>query len=152
MLAKNLPYRDLGEAYLDQISQTRTVANLKRRLERLGYRVTLEPLQPQATRRHPACEVIFAAVTLIRKSQPIPLIIQNQRWHFTSFDAESGWRPRAAASGSAARLRRLHRKARHQRHGLPHLSRPLRVRGVPIQRALVDALDDRGDAEETEGD
>ena len=43
MLAKNLPYRDLGEAYLDQISQARTVANLKRRLERLGYRVTLEP-------------------------------------------------------------------------------------------------------------
>jgi transposase len=44
MLAKNLPYRDLGEAYLDQITQTRTVASLKRRLERLGYRVTLEPL------------------------------------------------------------------------------------------------------------
>ena len=43
MLAKNLPYRDLGEAYLDQIGQTRTVANLKRRLQRLGYRVTLEP-------------------------------------------------------------------------------------------------------------
>jgi transposase len=48
MLAKNLPYRDLGEAYLDQISQTRTVANLKRRLERLGYRVILEP-NAQAT-------------------------------------------------------------------------------------------------------
>jgi transposase len=43
MLAKNLPYHDLGEAYLDQIGQTRTVANLKRRLERLGYKVTLEP-------------------------------------------------------------------------------------------------------------
>src|SRR5271155_4257974 len=43
MLAKGLAYRDLGEAYLDQIDQTRTVANLKRRLERLGYRVTLEP-------------------------------------------------------------------------------------------------------------
>ena len=43
MLAKTLPYRDLGEAYLDQIGQTRTVANLKRRLERLGYRVILEP-------------------------------------------------------------------------------------------------------------
>jgi hypothetical protein len=43
MLAKSLPYRELGEAYLDQIGQTRTVANLKRRLERLGYRVTLEP-------------------------------------------------------------------------------------------------------------
>jgi transposase len=43
MLIKNVPYRDLGEAYLDQIGQTRTVANLKRRLERLGYRVILEP-------------------------------------------------------------------------------------------------------------
>ena len=43
MLANNVPYRDLGEAYLDQIGQTRTVANLKRRLERLGYKVTLEP-------------------------------------------------------------------------------------------------------------
>ena len=42
MLAKNLPCRDLGEAYLDQISQTRTIANLKRRLDRLGYKVTLE--------------------------------------------------------------------------------------------------------------
>jgi transposase len=46
MPAKNLPYRDLGEAYLDQIGQSGTVANLKRRLERLGYRVTLErPVQ-----------------------------------------------------------------------------------------------------------
>ncbi len=43
MLAKSLPYRELGEAYLDQIGQSRTVANLKRRLERIGYRVTLEP-------------------------------------------------------------------------------------------------------------
>ncbi len=42
MLAKNLSYRELGEA-CDQISQTRTVANLKRRVERLGYNVTLEP-------------------------------------------------------------------------------------------------------------
>ena len=48
MLIKNVPYRDLGEAYLDQIGQTRTVANLKRRLERLGYRVILEP-NAQAT-------------------------------------------------------------------------------------------------------
>ena len=47
MLAKGLPYRDLGEAYLDQIGQTRTVANLKRRLERLGYRVILELLEPK---------------------------------------------------------------------------------------------------------
>ena len=43
MLAKGLPYRELGETYLDRIAQTRTVANLKRRIERLGYNVTLEP-------------------------------------------------------------------------------------------------------------
>ena len=43
MLAKGTGYRDLGEAYLDQISQTRTVANLKRRIERLGYQVSLQP-------------------------------------------------------------------------------------------------------------
>ena len=43
MRAKNLPYRDLGEAFLDRLGQTRTVANLKRRLERLGYRVILKP-------------------------------------------------------------------------------------------------------------
>jgi transposase len=43
MLAKGVAYRDLGDAYLDQIGERRTVANLKRRLERLGYQVTLEP-------------------------------------------------------------------------------------------------------------
>ena len=43
MLAAGIDYRDLGEAYLDQIGQTRTVANLKRRIERLGYQVSLEP-------------------------------------------------------------------------------------------------------------
>jgi transposase len=43
MLARGVVYRDLGEAYLDQIGERRTVANLKRRLERLGYQVTLEP-------------------------------------------------------------------------------------------------------------
>ena len=42
MLAKGLAYRDLGEAYLDQLHQTRTAANLKRRLERLGYTVILQ--------------------------------------------------------------------------------------------------------------
>jgi hypothetical protein len=43
MLAGGVAYRDLGDAYLDQISERRTVANLKRRLERLGYQVTREP-------------------------------------------------------------------------------------------------------------
>src|SRR3954462_643328 len=42
MLAKGVGYREIGEAYLDKISQTRTVANLKRRLERLGFHVTLQ--------------------------------------------------------------------------------------------------------------
>jgi len=42
MLAKGLAYRDLGAAYLDQSGQRRTVANLQRRLERLGYHVTLQ--------------------------------------------------------------------------------------------------------------
>ena len=43
MLAQGVSYRELGEAYLDQLSHIRTAANLKRRLERLGYHVTLEP-------------------------------------------------------------------------------------------------------------
>jgi transposase len=43
MLAGGVAYRDLGDAYLDQIGERRTVANLKRRLERLGYHVALEP-------------------------------------------------------------------------------------------------------------
>jgi transposase len=43
MLAKGIGYREIGEAYLDRLDQTRTVANLKRRLERLGYEVALQP-------------------------------------------------------------------------------------------------------------
>ena len=38
-IVENLPHRDRGEAYLDQRSQTRTVANLKCP----GYRVILGP-------------------------------------------------------------------------------------------------------------
>jgi transposase len=48
ILAKGLGYRELGEAYLDQIDQTRTAANLKRRLERLGYIVQLQPKETAA--------------------------------------------------------------------------------------------------------
>jgi hypothetical protein len=40
MLTRGVGYRELGEAYLDLIDQTRTVADLKRRLERLGYVVS----------------------------------------------------------------------------------------------------------------
>ena len=51
ILAKGLAYHDLGEAYLDQISQTRTASNLKRRLERLGYIVTRQPKEPPSLTR-----------------------------------------------------------------------------------------------------
>ncbi|MFL5285553.1 MAG: IS110 family transposase [Rhodopila sp.] len=43
MLSRGVGYRELGEAYLDQLDQTRTAANLKRRLERLGYVVSIQP-------------------------------------------------------------------------------------------------------------
>jgi len=35
--------RELGEAYLDQIDQTRTASNLKRKLGRLGLVVSIQP-------------------------------------------------------------------------------------------------------------
>jgi transposase len=43
MLSRGVGYQELGETYLDRIDQTRTAANLKRRLERLGYVVSIEP-------------------------------------------------------------------------------------------------------------
>ena len=48
ILAEGVRYRDLGEAYLDQLDQSRTTTNLKRRLERLGYIVTLQPKEAAA--------------------------------------------------------------------------------------------------------
>lgn len=41
MLATGRPYRDLGATYLDGVEKRRTTRNLVRRLERLGYEVTL---------------------------------------------------------------------------------------------------------------
>ena len=41
MLATGRPYRDLGATYLDGVDKRRTTRNLVRRLERLGYEVTL---------------------------------------------------------------------------------------------------------------
>ena len=43
MLASGAPFRDLGEAYLDQQARRRTTANLVRRLNGLGYDVMLQP-------------------------------------------------------------------------------------------------------------
>lgn len=42
MLSTGARYEDLGEAYLDQLSQKRVTANLVRRLQRLGYEVQLK--------------------------------------------------------------------------------------------------------------
>lgn len=41
LLSSNEQYKDLGDAYLDQLDQKRVAENLVRRLERLGYEVTL---------------------------------------------------------------------------------------------------------------
>lgn len=54
MLARRVEYRDLGQAYLDQRDQTRTAANLKRRLERLGYVVSMTPKSPGPHTQPPA--------------------------------------------------------------------------------------------------
>lgn len=43
VLARRVPYRDLGAAYLDQLSKERLANNLVRRLERLGYAVSIRP-------------------------------------------------------------------------------------------------------------
>jgi len=43
MLSKKVPYKDLGEVYLDKLNQHQLTRNLVRRLERLGYCVTVQP-------------------------------------------------------------------------------------------------------------
>ena len=46
LLSTRTPYRDLGASYLDGLEKRRTTRNLVRRLERLGYEVTLGPKAP----------------------------------------------------------------------------------------------------------
>jgi transposase len=43
MLAAGVPYRELGEAFLDQQARQRTVRHLLHRLNYLGYKVMLQP-------------------------------------------------------------------------------------------------------------
>jgi transposase len=43
MLARKVEYADLGDSYLDRLDKARTVATLKRRIERLGFQVELAP-------------------------------------------------------------------------------------------------------------
>ena len=44
MLIRDEPYQELGANYFDDRRQTHLVDQLTRRIERLGYRVTLEPV------------------------------------------------------------------------------------------------------------
>jgi transposase len=46
MLSRNVPYQDLGGDYLDRLTAHRTKQHLVRRLEGLGYHVSLQPLSP----------------------------------------------------------------------------------------------------------
>lgn len=46
MLSQNVPYRDLGDLYLDKLNAHHLTRNLVHRLERLGFNVTLTPQQP----------------------------------------------------------------------------------------------------------
>jgi len=43
ILSGDAPYRDLGDTYLDGLEKRRSTRGLVRRLERLGYEVTIEP-------------------------------------------------------------------------------------------------------------
>ena len=43
MLSRNEPYQELGANYFDELRRTHLVDRLTRRIERLGYRVRLEP-------------------------------------------------------------------------------------------------------------
>ncbi len=43
MLSSDVPFRELGEAFLDQHAKRRITAGLLRRLNALGYEVMLRP-------------------------------------------------------------------------------------------------------------
>jgi transposase len=44
MIKKKEPYKDLGSDYLDNLNKARTIKNLKKRIESLGYGVVLTPV------------------------------------------------------------------------------------------------------------
>lgn len=48
MLSEEVSYNDLGDLYLDKLNKQHLTRNLVRRLERLGFRVTLEEQRPAA--------------------------------------------------------------------------------------------------------
>jgi transposase len=48
MLRDNVPYRDLGPEHFDRLTPGKLTRSLVKRLERLGYKVTLDALEPAA--------------------------------------------------------------------------------------------------------
>ena len=48
MLSRNEPYQELGANYFDKHRRQQLVDRLAQRIERLGYRVTLEPVPTAA--------------------------------------------------------------------------------------------------------
>jgi hypothetical protein len=46
MLSRREPYRDLGATYLDERHKSNLIKRTVRRLEQLGYKVNVEPVQP----------------------------------------------------------------------------------------------------------
>jgi transposase len=48
VLKRRQPYQDLGSNYFDELHRQRLQRNLIHRLEKLGYKVTLETLTPAA--------------------------------------------------------------------------------------------------------
>jgi hypothetical protein len=48
MLAEGVPFRELGEAFLDQQARQRNVRHLLNRLNHLGYDVLLQPRAVEA--------------------------------------------------------------------------------------------------------
>ena len=49
ILTRRQPYHELGVAYFDQLERQRVEQRLVRRLERLGYTVSLQPPAPEPT-------------------------------------------------------------------------------------------------------
>ena len=48
MLSRNAPYHELGANYFDERRRHSIVDRLARRIEHLGYRVSLEPVEAPA--------------------------------------------------------------------------------------------------------
>jgi hypothetical protein len=70
MLAQGLGYRELGEAYLDRISQTRIAASLTRRPEGLGHIASRSNLTYRARERitQPRWREVFRCICCDRSS------------------------------------------------------------------------------------